>query len=103
MRKYTVDLGNGNILTNLALNGTDFVSKEHINPNIFDGMNNVTVSDNEGGYKTYTHPELVHCDLFPDGNTYFYIRELSEAEIKANSLDAQVTYTAVMTDTLMEG
>lgn len=100
---YTIDLGNGTVLTDLILNGTDFMTKSEITSDTFEGMTNVTITDGNGNTEVYKNPQLVHYDLFPDGYTYFRIRYLSNAEIKANNLDAQVTYTALMTDTLMEG
>lgn len=99
---YTVDLGNGIVLTDLILNGTDFMTKEEITADTFENMENVTITDGNGNTEVYENPQLVHYDLFPDGYTYFRIRNLSSEEVKNNNLDAQVTYTALMTDTLME-
>lgn len=101
-KTYRIDLGNGNILTDLILNGSDFMTKAELSDGTFEDMANVTITDEGGNVTTYANPQLVHCDLFPDGYTYFKIRNLSTAEVKANNLDAQVTYTALMTDTLME-
>lgn len=102
MKKYTIDLGNGVILTDLTLNGTDFITKEEVTADTFENMKNVTITSEDGTAEVYENPQLVHYDLFSDGYTYFRIRNLSNTEIKANNLDAQVTYTALMTDTLME-
>lgn len=103
MGKYTIDLGNGVILTDLILNGTDFMTREEVTADTFENMKNVTITSEDGTSEIYENPQLMHYDLFPDGYTYFRIRNLSNTEIKANNLDAQVTYTALMTDTLMEG
>ena len=102
MEKYTIDLGNGVIVTDLTLNGTDFMTKEEVTADTFENMENVTITSEDGTSEIYENPQLVHYDLFQDGYTYFRIRDLSNTEIKANNLDAQVTYTALMTDTLME-
>lgn len=102
MGKYTIDLGNGVILTDLILNGTDFMTKEEVTADTFENMENVTITSEDGTSEIYENPQLVHYDLFTDGYTYFRIRNLSNTEFKANNLDAQVTYTALMTDTLME-
>ena len=82
--------------------GTDFMTKEEVTADTFENMENVTITSEDGTVEVYENPQLVHFDLFPDGYTYFRIRNLSNTEIKANNLDAQVTYTALMTDTLME-
>ena len=88
---YTIDLGNGVILTDLTLNGTDFMTKKEVTTNTFDGMQNVTITDNDDNTEVLNNPVLVHCDLFLDGYTYFCIRNLSDAEIKDREINEQLS------------
>ena len=98
---YKVDLGNGTVLEDLILNGTDFMSEEEITEDIFDDMGTVTITDGDGNETEYEHPELVYCK--PMGNHYYFcIRNMTAVEVKEATNDAQIFYTAVMTDTLME-
>lgn len=90
-KTYRIDLGNGTLLTDLTLNGTDFMSENEIPISTFNGMQNVTITDNDDNTEVLNNPVLVHCDLFPDGYTYFYIRNLSDAEIKDKEIDEQLS------------
>lgn len=99
---YKVDLGNGTVLDGLILNGTDFMTVNEVTEGTFDGMENVTIINGDGDSEVYTHPELIHCSFFPDGYYHFALRNLSDEEVKTANNDAQIFYTAVMTDTLME-
>lgn len=89
--RYNIDLGNGTVLTDLILNGTDFMSENKIPTGTFEGMQNVTITDNDDNIEVLNNPVLVHCDLFPDGYTYFCIRNLSNAEIKDREINEQLS------------
>lgn len=99
---YKIELGNGTVLDGLILNGTDFMTKQEISEDTFEDMGTATITDGSGVSTVYEHPELIHCSLFPDKYYHFALKNLSDAEIKALNNDAQIFYTAVMTDTLME-
>lgn len=99
---YKVDLGNGTVLEGLILNGTDFMTKEEITEDTFEDMGEVLITNGEGESEALFHPVLIHCSLFPDEYYHFALRDMSEEEIKSVNNDAQIFYTAVMTDTLME-
>ncbi len=100
-RTYTIDIGNGTVLENLVLNGNCYVSQEEISEDTFDGMETVTITDSDGTVTTMDNVELTFVHHYPDGY-YFGLNELTEAQIKALSTDAQIMYTALMTDTLIE-
>lgn len=98
---YKIDLGNGNILDNLILNGTDFVRDEEITADMFDNMGKVTITDENDNVTEHEHMELIHCGQFEDGY-HFSLHEVTAQELKEASRDAQIMYTALLTDTLME-
>lgn len=100
-RIYTIDLGNGTILEDLILNGNCYVSQEEVTEETFDGMEDVTITDSEGGTQEMYNVELTFVNHFADGY-YFGLNEMTETQLKALSTDAQVMYTALMTDTLIE-
>lgn len=99
---YTIDLGNGTILENLDLNGNNFVSKEELTEEVFDGMEIVTITNNETDTVEQLHNViLVALSRYPEG-WYFVLREMTEQEVKESARDAQVLFTAIATDTLIE-
>lgn len=100
-KTFTIDLGNGTVLEDITLNGTNYVTQEEITEETFDGMENIVITDSEGGVQEIAQAELLHVKHFEDGY-YFVLHEYTEAEIKEANNDAQIFYTAVMTDTLME-
>lgn len=95
-------LADGTELSDLSLNGNNYVSKTEITEDIFeDNLETVTIEDEEETTELH-NAELVYVKTFGD-EWWFVLKELSDAELKELSNDAQIFYTAVMTDTLMEG
>lgn len=94
-------LADGTVLDNLELNANTFVSQEELTEDTFDGnLSTVTVEDGEM-VQEYSNCVLEH--VRQDGDVWkFVLREMTATEIKENVTDAQVLYTALMTDTLLE-
>lgn len=95
-------LTDGTVIDNLTLNGNNFVSQVEVSEDIFsDNVSEVTIEDGE---RTYTLNNCVveYVRQYPDG-WYIFLRELTPDEIRTNNNEAQIFYTAVVTDTLMEG
>lgn len=100
-RMYTIDLGNGTIFEDLRLNGNCYISQDELSEDDFDGMETVTITNSDGETWEMHNVELTFLSNESDGS-HFGLNEMTEAQIKANSTEAQIFYTAVMTDTLME-
>ena len=96
-----ITLADGTVLDNLELNANTFVSQEELTEDTFDGnLSTVTVEDGEMAQE-YSNCVLEH--VRQDGDVWkFVLREMTATEIKENVTDAQVLYTALMTDTLLE-
>lgn len=97
---YTITLANGTKIDNLELNGNNFVSQLGITEDMFIGnLDIVTISD--GKTEEVMHnAELVQIAHYADG-WYFILREIPESERAAMRVESQVTYTAMMTDTML--
>ena len=98
---YTLDLGNGTILENLELNGNNFVSNTEITNDMFEGISDITITDDENNSEILHNAVLVNINQF-EGNWYFILRERTEQEIRQEQLEAQIFFTALSTDSLME-
>lgn len=77
---YTITLADGQQLTDLGLNGNNFISKTKIDESIFkDNLDTMTVSDGENE-TVYHDVEFIQQMPWPDGTYYLAFRELSEQE-----------------------
>jgi len=71
---YTIKLNNGTVLTNLTLNGNNFISDKIIPDDIFtDNLNEVEISDGENT-QIYNDMVLV-ANRVIDGKSWFILAE----------------------------
>ena len=97
---YTITLSDGTKIDNLELNGNNFISQLEITEDMFIGsLDIVTISDGKTE-KVMRNAELVQIAHYTDG-WYFILREIPENERTAMRIESQVTYTAMMTDTML--
>lgn len=100
-RTYNIILSDGTTFDNLRMNGNNYVSDVEVTEDMFYDLSNVTITDSEGNAQEYKRMELIQIAHYSDGY-YISLREMSPAQIKEIETDAQITYTALMTDTLIE-
>lgn len=98
---YNIELANGKRFENLRLNGNNYVSIEEVTEDDFDDLSEVTITDSEGNEQVLHNMELLQVQQHEDG-FYFILAEMPEAKIKAMAIEAQVMFTAVSTDSLIE-
>lgn len=84
---YTITLSDGTVLTDLDMNGTNYVSKTEVNTSIFTDKNLeiVTISDGETT-ETYTDLVFIQQMKWMDGTYYLAFREKTEQEKLAEKL-----------------
>jgi hypothetical protein len=94
-------LTDGTVIDNLTLNGNNYVSQVEVSEDIFsDNVSEVTIED-DGNTFTLYNCILEYIRKYSDG-WYIFLRELTPEEIRTNNDEAQIFFTAVATDTLME-
>lgn len=94
---YSITLSDGTVIGNLIMNGNNFVSEVPLSADIFEGkLSRVTISDGETE-KEYG-PMKFYETASPDGKYYFILTEISESEIKALKIRADIDYIAMMSD-----
>lgn len=98
---YSIELADGKKFENLRLNGNNYVSVEQVTENDFTDLSHVTITDSEGNVQEIENAELLQIAQYDDGY-YFIIEAMSPAKVKAMANDAQILYTALATDTLLE-
>ena len=92
---YTVTLNGGKELTNLTLNGNNFISPDIIDPEVFttEALSHVTFS----GDGPFELPEsadnlvLVQCIPWIEGGSAFILREVTEEEKKEAARTQEIT------------
>ena len=97
MEKVTIRFTNGETIE-AEVNGNNFITDTE--PEFPDDLTKVEIESKEG---TTVFNNVIMQEGAPlDGRHWFILMETPKEEIKTNELEAQVFYTAVMTDTLME-
>lgn len=100
-KTYNIELASGKKFENLRLNGNNFVSIEEITENDFDNLTTVIITDSNGGEQVLHNVELLQIQQYEDG-FYFILEEMPVAKVKAMATEAQILFTAMATDTLLE-
>lgn len=69
-------------------------------PDFPSDLSSVKIED-EDGERELVNAQLIECASV-DGRYWFSFAEISAAELEKEKTDAQIIYTALMTDTLLE-
>ena len=86
---YSITLSNGTQLSNLELNGNNFISPEVIEDFVFEGnLNNVVISNGDT-HETFKDMKLV-SNRVENGKSWFILCEKSKQEIYFDSLNEQI-------------
>lgn len=98
MEKYTITLSDGSQITDLTLNGNNYISAKKVTEETFAGkLSTVTITCDDGTETVLTDAELVQ--VVKMGKEYWFIlRELSAAELAELKVRADIDYIAVMAD-----
>lgn len=102
-KKYTIKLSNGTTITDLTLNGNNFVSKTEITADIFKRNLDHVVISSEDGFAEFDHMRLIQImplSLKEDGEIewYFILSEISKEEIEKEKLRSDVDYLGMIMD-----
>ena len=92
---YKIILGDGTEISNLKLNGNNFISTEKIEESVFaDNCSPVTISD---GTTETVHPnmELVQIVEQIPGEYWFVLRDISEEEFARITMEHSKNYSKV--------
>lgn len=95
---YKITLGDGTEISNLKLNGNNFISTEKIEESVFaDNCSPVTISD---GTTETVRPnmELVQIVEQVPGEYWFVLRDISEEEFARIKMQSDIAYIAMMSN-----
>ena len=87
---YTIKLNNGTILTNLILNGNNFISDKIIPDDIFtDNLNEVEISDGEN---THIYNDMMlAANRVIDGKSWFILAEKTPEQKEKEELENNIS------------
>lgn len=94
---YTITLADGTVITDLRLNGNNFVSKKRIRDSVFDGnLSDVVINDGERD-EVHTNMELIQMTKM--GSEYWFIlADIPKERLEREQMRADIDYIAMMTD-----
>ena len=94
---YTVTLADGTELSNLTMNGNNFISKATIDRSVFeDNCSPVVISDGENE-ETHAAMALIHLTEM-EQEFWFALRDITESELEAIKTRSDIEYIALMCD-----
>lgn len=101
-KRFEITLADGTKISDLVLNGNNYISKSEITEDIFKGnLTSVTISDGETE-ETLTNCELIQIREFVPGEWWFIIREIPADVQRQREIQANIEYIAMMTDVNLE-
>ena len=101
-KRFEITLADGTKISDLVLNGNNYISTREITEDIFSGnLSRVVISDGENE-EVLTNCELIQIREFNPGEWWFIIREIPEDIQRQREIQANIEYIAMMTDVDLE-
>lgn len=96
-RIYTITLADGTVISDLRLNGNNFISQEPITESMFDGnLSDVVINDGEHD-EVHSNMELIQITKM--GSEYWFIlADIPKERLEKEQMRADIDYIAMMTD-----
>lgn len=99
---YTVILNDGTKLTDLFMNGNNFVSTNRLTEDIFeDNLNHVTIIDSNNNIEEHEYMMLIQLAHYDDGD-YFILMDIPKVDLERAQIQANIDYIAMETGVDLE-
>lgn len=99
---FSISLSNGTTISNLKLNGNNFISDTEIMAEMFaGGLSEVHISGDKGTSYIINHAKLIQI-IELDGKWWFILGEMSAEELLFEKISSDIDYIAMMTDVDLE-
>lgn len=96
-KNYKITLADGTELSNITMNGNNFISEATIDPGIFQSnCSPVVISDGEHD-ETHENMELVQVTEV-NGQSWFVLRDMTPKELEQAKIKSDIEYLAMMCD-----
>ena len=99
-KTFKIVLADGTEIKDLIQNGSNYVSKKKIDETVFEeNCAPMSFVDSEGNETVFEHGEFIQQATYKGVEGYYLaFREKSEDELKAEMIQSQIDYLAMMTD-----
>lgn len=95
-KTYEITLSDGSKISNLTLNGNNFVSHTKVTESMFTGkLGEVTITDSTGYHEHHENMELLQIMPY-EGDWYFIIRDIPAEEMYKMRIRGDIDYLAMM-------
>jgi hypothetical protein len=94
---YKITLADGTVIDDLKLNGNNYISKEVIYPEVFNGNCSPIVISDGINNEVHGNMELVQV-VEVNGEYWFVLRDISLEELDRIKTRSDIEYIAMMTD-----
>lgn len=94
---YKITLADGTELTNLILNGNNFISRKPIERSIFENNMSPVIITEGNMDEIHDSMDLIHLTIMGN-DTWFALRDLTASELAAIKTRSDIDYIAMMCD-----
>lgn len=92
---YSITLADGTVISNLRLNGNNFISGTELTRDMFVGNCSTVIIDDGETQNIHENMELVQ--ITKNGGEYWFIlREISPTELSQMKMQSDIEYVAMM-------
>lgn len=99
---FSISLSNGTTISNLELNGNNFISDTEITEEMFaGGLPEVHISGDKGTSYTINHAKLIQIMEY-EGAWWFILAETPAEELLFEKISSDIDYIAMMADVDLE-
>lgn len=96
-KKYSITLANGDCISDLVLNGNNFISNEYLDKSLFeDNLSEVIISDGENERVHYNMELIQLTKDTVEHKTWFILRDIPTDKLERLRLQADIEYLAMM-------
>lgn len=96
-KTYSITLSDGTVLSDLGLNGNNYISETPVDPETFvDNCSPIVISDGE---VEEIHENMSLVQVTKMGNKYWFVlRDISVTELEKIKTQSDIEYLAMMSD-----
>ena len=94
----TIVLADGTTLSNLTVNGDNFISNVELTEDIFENNMSPVTIDTDDEHMIHDHMDLVQIVHWKENEWWFVLRDLTQQELNDAKTRADIDFIAMMTD-----
>ncbi len=97
-KKYSITLADGTVISDLRLNGNNYISETPLTPELFDGNCSTVIFSDGETEETHSNMELIKLEQESDGTYWLILRAIPAERLEKMKMRSDIEYLAMMTD-----